>query len=558
MKVLFSILCVSLLFFGSAELVQAQNKGCITGNCLDGIGTFNYPNGDTYTGMWSNGRPDGKGTFKWAAGAQYAGEFKLGKQHGLGTYRWLSGSEYTGKWHMNAMHGLGQLKLPTGQTKQGRWAASKLVDFMDEKKYAIATGNAPAEVIAETKPSVEQPKDETPIAAIEPAEEKPTVEDVVETPIEEIKEEVVEATPEETEVEQPTTRSIKAEPGEAKGDNMAPAVQLTAPALSRGGSMMLPGYEFTVQGTAFDESGVQSIQIGGVEAQLSSPNSTRTSFRAKVKLTADASKMDIVSTDVQGNTSTRSQKIIFPSIKSSPTDLVGAGEIAPIDANLRTALIIGNSQYEKAPLVNASNDADSIAIELRKHGFEVFLHKNLNLEEMEAALDKYVLTLQEKGGVGMFYFAGHGVQLKGENYLIPSKTNIRKERDVKYKAMHLGILMDELENAGNDLNVVVLDACRDNPYARSSRDLRNGLAATVGAPSGSLIAYSTSPGMTASDGTGNNGLYTEVLLQGLRTPGLKIEEMFKRIRTNVRQLSGGEQVPWENSSIEGDFFFNPR
>jgi uncharacterized caspase-like protein len=221
----------------------------------------------------------------------------------------------------------------------------------------------------------------------------------------------------------------------------------------------------------------------------------------------------------------------------------------------RLALVIGNSNYTSSPLKNPANDAKVIADELKALGFEVMSYTNLEQKDMLVKIREFGDKLSKQKGVGLFYYAGHGLQLNGENYLVPVTANIQKEQDVELESVNLKRVLGELDYAQNDLNIVILDACRNNPFARSLRSGGgNGLAMTT-APKGTFIAYATAPGSVASDGTGDNGLYTQELIKALRTPGLKIEDVFKQVRVNVLQQSDEQQVPWENSSILGDFYF---
>jgi hypothetical protein len=219
----------------------------------------------------------------------------------------------------------------------------------------------------------------------------------------------------------------------------------------------------------------------------------------------------------------------------------------------RTALIIGNSNYESGRLNNPVNDASDMAATLKALGFEVILRKNIDLQGMEESLEELGNRLK-RGGVGLFYFAGHGVQVGGTNYLIPTGARIRKESDVKYQAMDLGKVLDELANANNSLNIVILDACRDNPFARSFRSATRGLAIVSSAPGGTFISYATGPGQVAQDGTGRNSPFTSSLLEFIKTPGIPIEQVFKKVR---QKLVAAGQTPWELSSIQGDFYFYP-
>jgi caspase domain-containing protein len=222
----------------------------------------------------------------------------------------------------------------------------------------------------------------------------------------------------------------------------------------------------------------------------------------------------------------------------------------------RIALVIGNGHYKQSPLANPVNDARAVARALADSGFAVTQKEDLGQREMQIALREFGDALMH-GGVGLFYFAGHGVQVKGRNYLIPVDADIEREDEVAYSGVDANQVLDKMESANNRLNIVILDACRNNPFARSYRSSAAGLA-QMDAPVGTLVAFSTAPGSVASDGQGENGLYTQHLLKAMREPGAKIEDVFKRVRANVRRDSKGKQIPWESTSLEGDFIFIPK
>lgn len=226
----------------------------------------------------------------------------------------------------------------------------------------------------------------------------------------------------------------------------------------------------------------------------------------------------------------------------------------PSNPEQRVALIIGNESYKEAPLVNPVNDARGIAKALEGFGFTVIKRENADFTEMKRAIREFGRSLQS-GSVGLFYYSGHGMQVKGENYLIPIGAQIGHEEEIEYEAVNAGFILAQMEAARNRMNIVILDACRNNPFARSFRSAIGGGLASMNAPTGSMIAYATAPGSTASDGTGKNGLYTEELLAQMKIPGQKIEDVFKRVRANVVSRSNSQQVPWESSSLIGDFYF---
>jgi hypothetical protein len=225
-----------------------------------------------------------------------------------------------------------------------------------------------------------------------------------------------------------------------------------------------------------------------------------------------------------------------------------------ITSSRRIALVIGNGTYTTGALKNPPNDATDMATALSKVGFTVEHGINLTQRQMKAMIREFGQKLKA-GGQGLFYFAGHGVQLRGRNYLIPVDAEIISEADMEDQSVDVNLVMGLMDEAGNGLNVIILDACRNNPFARSFRSTANGLA-QMDAPTGTLVAYSTAPGRVARDGTGRNGAYTAELLKQIRVPGLPIEELMKRVRGSLKQLTNGEQVPWESSSLVGDFYLN--
>jgi hypothetical protein len=222
----------------------------------------------------------------------------------------------------------------------------------------------------------------------------------------------------------------------------------------------------------------------------------------------------------------------------------------------RLALVIGNANYRNAPLTNPVNDARLMEAVLKQAGFQVIKAENASLRETRRLVRDFGDRLKQRGGVGLFYFAGHGVQVKGENYLVSIDSDIRNEDEVAEDALNAQLVLEKMQSAGNRVNLVILDACRNNPFAVRSRASGMGLA-TMSAPSGSMVAYSTSPGSVASDGNGQNGLYTQHLAKVISNPGLPVEEVFKQVRTLVRRDSNNQQTPWENTALEGQFYFQP-
>jgi uncharacterized protein YgiM (DUF1202 family) len=231
----------------------------------------------------------------------------------------------------------------------------------------------------------------------------------------------------------------------------------------------------------------------------------------------------------------------------------------PAQANTerRVALIIGNDAYKGLKrLDNGVNDARAMERELKSIGFETLLKVNANRKEMHGAISEFGNKLAA-GSVGLFYYAGHGIQSGDKNFLVPVDAVLESEDDLVVDAIDVGRVMHAMEAARNKLNIVVLDACRDNPLPKGGRSGSRGLA-VVQAPTGTFVAYATGPGKIAQDGDrGGNGVYTGELVKALREPGLKIEDVFKRAGNGVMEKTGGKQVPWTQASVQGDFYFRP-
>jgi hypothetical protein len=220
----------------------------------------------------------------------------------------------------------------------------------------------------------------------------------------------------------------------------------------------------------------------------------------------------------------------------------------------RLALVIGNRDYQVGPLKNPVNDAQAMAAELGSLGFQVTLVRNLRRDDIARTVDAFSRRVKPGDDV-VFFYAGHGVQVKGVNYLPAVDASIRVEGDVPLNSLNLSELLDRLDEAKAGVKLLLLDACRDNPYANANRSGTRGLARPQGAPAGTLMHFATRPGGVAADGDGSNGRYTAELLKHMRTPGLQVELMLKRVASGVRQASAGEQVPWSEGSLDGDFYF---
>lgn len=222
----------------------------------------------------------------------------------------------------------------------------------------------------------------------------------------------------------------------------------------------------------------------------------------------------------------------------------------------RIALVIGNAAYRTDPLDNPVNDARLVAQSLRQAGFAVRVHENLDRRALVEALRDFGNRLGENT-IAALYYAGHGLQLRDRNFLIPVDAEIRSEDEIPIAGVDVGFLLGRMATARSRINIVILDACRNNPFAGRGGNTAQGLA-QMDAPVGTLLAYATAPGKLAADsGGGTNSLYAANLAQHLLTPGLPVEHVFKRVREAVVRATVQAQVPWESSSLQGEFAFVP-
>lgn len=225
----------------------------------------------------------------------------------------------------------------------------------------------------------------------------------------------------------------------------------------------------------------------------------------------------------------------------------------------RIALVIGNARYPQAPLSNPENDARLIAGNLRKLGFDVNEQLNVNVQQFRRALRDFARLVQEDDAVAVLYYAGHGVQIDGRNYLLPVDINLRDQEEVKDESVDIEeLFLSRIDKTGSHPRIVILDACRDNPFATKTRNIRSaGGLAEMGAR-GTLIGFASAPGAPAEDGPiGGNGIYTKNLAEEMMVPGVEVEQMFKNVRVKVLRDTNQRQLPWVNTSLTSNFSFNP-
>jgi uncharacterized protein (TIGR02145 family) len=229
-----------------------------------------------------------------------------------------------------------------------------------------------------------------------------------------------------------------------------------------------------------------------------------------------------------------------------------AAAAVPAAAAGKVALVIGNSKYDTNPLKNSANDATDMAALLKSAGFDVILRTDADKRAMLESIEVFGRKLP-RAEIGMLYFAGHGMQIRGRNYLIPVNARVASETDVELESVDVYRVLGRMEAAANPVNIIILDACRDNPFERSFRNAEKGLA-KIDAPAGSIIVFATSPGGVAADGRGRNGIFTYHLLKTLSKPGISLTRALMETRRNVAEETSRQQIPWESSSLMQDVF----
>src|SRR5271169_7215300 len=229
-------------------------------------------------------------------------------------------------------------------------------------------------------------------------------------------------------------------------------------------------------------------------------------------------------------------------------------------AENRVALVIGQSAYRAVPpLPNAANDGKNMVDLLGKAGFEVTAAPDLAQNEMRQAISDFAAKIAAEGPdtVALVFYAGHGLQIDGENYLVPVDVDPKREADIPLQAVRLNDVLNTLTSVPSKMRILLLDACRNNPFPEINKTAGHGLAiidAKTGSP-GTFVSFSTSPGAEAEDGNGSDSPYTTALLTAAKEPGLPIEETFKRVRLSVNRATDGRQTPWDSSSLTEDLSF---
>jgi hypothetical protein len=329
--------------------------------------------------------------------------------------------------------------------------------------------------------------------------------------------------------------------------NAMPEITIYEPSVSRGAKINEPNKQLTVKGKASANNGIYEVTINGTDANVNANGD----FQQNVKLAVGDNTITVKATDTKNNTGNFSFYVNRQSEVVNNDVVISENPV--ITNEKRLALVIGNSNYGGGKtLKNPANDANLMSATLQNLGFEVIKRIDANKQKMEEAVRDFSKKLPDCN-VALFYYAGHGLQVDGVNYLIPTDAKLNDKSDCKFEAIPVNFVVEEFENYPNNVNIVILDACRSNPFRSWARGGERGFK-IINPTSGTIISFATAEGSTASDGTGENGLFTEELVKQMTIPQ-PIESVFKKTRVQVQKLSNGGQSPQEWSQLTGDFYF---
>lgn len=341
--------------------------------------------------------------------------------------------------------------------------------------------------------------------------------------------------------------------------NTPPEIFVYEPTQSQRGFQVVSANTIRVFGKAVDTDGIKHVLINNIKVPLDN----QSQFLKELAVHKGKNYITIEAIDTKGASSFRTIAVEGETVVNNTTtnnnNTNNTTNTNVITTEKRMALVIGNADYQHGgDLLNPENDARSMKKALEALNFEVMIVENSDVRAMKVAIDDFGEKIKEKNAkIALFFYAGHGIQVNGNNYIVPTDAKLDNEKQVEYDCVRADRVIDNMSAAGATTNIVILDACRDNPFARSwSRSTQNSGLAFMNAPSGTLIAYATSPGNTASDGEGSNGLYTSAILKHINTQNISVLEMFQRVRKDVRAGSNNMQTPWESTSLEGNFYFS--
>ena len=581
-----------------------NQKGCVSGDCENsysvlvdetrkyfgdfkhgqpnGRGRIEYKNGDRYNGTISNGSMVGYGTYIYAdsgepdAKERYVGEFLNNQPHGYGAMIWKNGDIYYGKFANGLMQGQGIFeKKGSDNPEPGQYRAGTKLRDIDISEIEPIFGNSDEFGIILTK------------------EGKYTGDLIDGVPnghgmLECYNGMLIIGNFDEGKANgQCIAENSEGEWVSYKGSFANGKIQGHGSMEMRDGSIRRGQFRNGILSKEEVDLKVAKPQISWTEPQVISTQVKDGKAIVKLCVYSDAEisdveiycndilKKKIISKGQSGKSSICDYSYACEielepgrnEIKAKVRNEGGASVSEPryvtweendmLSSQKRVALIIGNADYANiGKLRNPANDAKLMDATLKQLGFECLTYTNITRDQMKQAVYAFGERIASEKAVGLFYYAGHGIQVDGVNYLVPVEALLDRKDDVEDVCFSIEKILGEMRYANNDLNIIVLDACRDDPFAKTTRAIKgDGGLAQLNAPKGTYIAYATSPGKTALDGTGNNGVYTEQLAKAMMVPGYKLEDVFKQVRNEVFRITNEQQIPWENSSVFGEFLF---
>ena len=512
----------------SGEIKIQWNGGCVD-NLIDGKGSLSlFKDGNlvyTANANFSRGSANGHATFEYVDGEKYIGEMINGKKNGKGILTSKINGTYEGLFRNGLPNGLGQASFPNGDNYVG--------DFKDGLMdgggaYSFAIGD---KYIGENKNNMPNGQGTYYFLASNQNKGDKYV-------------------------------------GEYKdGNRNGQGTYIYANGYRhigeyQDGKLNGRGIKYSANGS-IQESGIYKDD-GLVTSQYIDPNSfTRIAKNDTAPAVSDSQRQEADQLKAQLEEERRLRRVEEAKRKEAEEknrQAVESNQLKPniasnVGTDKRIALVIGNAKYQSSPLRNPINDANDISNALKQSGFEVIDVRDANLQQMRSAVRNFGDRLISSD-VGLVYYSGHGIESKGRNYFIPVNTDIQRDDEIADQGLDVSLILDKMTTAGKGVNILIVDACRNDPFSRGFRSTSKGLAA-MDAPKGTIIAYATSPGKLASDGDpkARNSPYTKHLLAAMQVPNRPIEMVFKEVRRNVQNDTKNEQTPWENTSLSGDFYF---
>ena len=540
---------------------------------FNGQGTFTFGDGRKYVGAFKDNDLNGQGTLTYSDGRKYVGEFKDGKRNGHGAYTYHDGLKYVGEFKNDKLNGQGTEYASNGSIiNQGVYANGIFVRSASLQQ-ATATNTEIERLRAEA--------DEAKRKQVEAEAQLRRAQQTIQTSLTlaSVKGFGLSV----TNITDAQKSQLKIKGGvriEALQEQAVKSGLLEGDVILAFGNLQVAeAKDFAAAVAKMDKTKPVNVlfrrgeltrfalirpdQSGDADvernlAEQKAKEQQRLAEEAQIKeqqrLALEASEINRLRAEAEE--SKRKQAELEQQLRqaqqvtSIPTQTASAGAVGR-----RIALVVGNGNYKIRPLKNSKNDADDVSRSLKATGFEVIDLRDATLPQMRTAVRQFGDRLVNND-VGLVYYSGHGVEVKGRNYFIPVNADIQREDEIADQGLDVSLILEKMSTAGKGVNILIVDACRDDPFGRSFRSSSRGLA-QMDAPRGTIIAYATSPGKVASDGDPRerNSPYTKHLVKAMQSPNKPIEQVFKEVRRAVQDETKNQQTPWENTSLSGDFFF---